>query len=453
MGRSVKGRLAVLVLILLVPALTVLGTAKLLAYADNGKIPPGVMVEGIAIGGLTREEAVEVLSMYLPDRGTNYLEFVAPHDRITLACDRFGIVCDYQATVEQALYPREPKGRDLGTYHVWVRGGKLEIEPVFRFNPDMLTEVIWELKQRVDRKPEDARVIFADGDLHYIPGSDGFRLDEGRTLAHLLYALQKGNLRGIKVEGVNIEPRIKTGDVHRIRDLLSIHATTLYSLDQNRMANIERACAAVNGVIVMPKEEFSLSKTLGSRTKDNGYKPASVLQGDKVVSEVGGGICQVATTLYNAAAEAGLDILERKAHSRAVDYSPPGKDAAVYGELYDLRFRNGLDSPVMLWVEVHNRQVIARVFGEQKDKTKKIQLLTETTKITPPVKIVYDPNLSPGERVVKDKGTNGYRARTYKVVTQDGKLLEKTLLSEDYYRPRPTIIISGIPLAEKGVNK
>lgn len=305
-----------ILILLIFISLTILFTSRVLAYKDQDKVPPGVSVCGVEIGQLSKEEAVFRLKTSLPDRGGKHLEFVTQEESIRLPCEKYGIDYDYEGIVSHAIYGNQ-EGIKAFTYHTWMRGGKLELSPKMLWNADVLPEILWEVKQQVNRPSQDARVVFKDDTLEYIPQKNGYTVEEKGTLANLREALDQGRLKGIKIE-VKIElPRVKMEDIKTVKDLLGVHVTSFNPQEKNRTANLEKARKTVDGTLVWPGEVFSLDKCLGPRLKEAGYYAAPILAGSKGVAYgVGGGICQVATTLYNAVIQTDLKVIERKAHSQ-----------------------------------------------------------------------------------------------------------------------------------------
>jgi len=139
--------------------------------------------------------------------------------------------------------------------------------------------------------------------------------------------------------------------------------TTIVDKAENRINNVELACKSINGKILAPGEEFSFNETVGQRTTDRGYKEASIIVDGHKESGVGGGICQVSSTVYQAALAAGLEILERHEHSKKVPYIAKGDDATISGKL-DLRFKNDYDFPVKFEVATNGENVTVVVYKD-----------------------------------------------------------------------------------------
>jgi len=241
-----------------------------------------------------------------------------------------------------------------------------------------------------------------------------------------------------------VYPRVKLDDIKTVKDTLGVYVTTFDPNQKARTNNLKLAAASIDGTIIMPDQVFSLNEALGPRSEKDGYQKAPVFANNRVVQDVGGGICQVATTLYNAVLQAGLEIIERRPHSRPISYAPLGLDATISSTAgTDMKFRNNTDFPVMISISVKDDKLIARIFGCQTYAGRKIRVETEKKEIQPRVVVKSDPALPEGSRVVKQAGKKGYLVKIYRVVSENGRDVEKTLLSEDYYRPTDMIILVG----------
>lgn len=213
-------------------------------------------------------------------------------------------------------------------------------------------------------------------------------------------------------------------------------ATTRYDAGNvPRTTNLSIACSKINGYVLQPGETFSYNKALGKRTVENGYKEAAIYANGGVENGLGGGICQISSTLYNAVLEANLEIVERHNHSFVTSYLPAGKDATVvYGAL-DFRFKNTRKYPIKINASVKSGVATVTISGLKEDVEYNVKVVaTVTANIPCAVEKIEDPTLEEGKEVVVTKGTNGCKSVTYKYVyTQDGQLVSKTLLSSDTY--------------------
>src|SRR5207247_628615 len=147
--------------------------------------------------------------------------------------------------------------------------------------------------------------------------------------------------------------------------VIASFATSLRGRTPDQVANMRRAAAALDGVMLAPGQTFSMERALGPVTAEAGYLPALAIKDGEPAEEDGGGICQVASTVYNAALRAGLAIIERRRHLWPVHSVPPGLDCGFASGHLDLKFRNSTDQPLLLRVTTDSRHLLCRVIGER----------------------------------------------------------------------------------------
>ena len=211
----------------------------------------------------------------------------------------------------------------------------------------------------------------------------------------------------------------------------------------NRSTNLAIAANKINGKVLMPGEEFSYNKVVGKRTVEEGYKDAKIYADGGVVDGLAGGICQISSTLYNAALLANLEITERRNHSYPTSYLPVGRDATVVYGVIDLKFKNTRKFPIKIEASVKNGVASFVIHGIKEEKEYEIKILpTTTATLGHGTQTVPDPSLPAGQQVVKQSGHAGYKVTTYIERTCDGET-KREVLSNDTYQPMATIIRVG----------
>lgn len=217
------------------------------------------------------------------------------------------------------------------------------------------------------------------------------------------------------------------------------------SSSENRAANVKKAADAINGKILMPGDTFSYNGTIGNPSLANGYKMASVFENGKTAQGVGGGVCQVSSTLYCAVLYADLSVVERHNHSLTVGYVPNGQDATVaYGSL-DFRFKNSTEYPIKISAVVNGRKLTISIIGAKYNPERKIEITNQTVStIAPTENETRDPSLPAGARKVTSKGKNGYVVDTYKTVYEGGVKKSSNKITRSTYRMLPTEVSVGI---------
>lgn len=209
---------------------------------------------------------------------------------------------------------------------------------------------------------------------------------------------------------------------------------------QNRKDNIALASRKIDGSVLYPEDEFSFNDCVGARTESNGFKSAYIIQDGQFVDGVGGGVCQVSSTLYNCALLAGLAVTCVRAHSLAVSYVAPSFDAMVSSS-NDLRFVNTSSAPITIRMSTDGQFVYAKIYGIDKYQIKRKSQTIETLSFD--VEYRTDTSLKEGEEVVDTYGKEGLRSKGYLEYYENGKLAKTVLIRSDTYLPQKRIILRG----------
>lgn len=214
-------------------------------------------------------------------------------------------------------------------------------------------------------------------------------------------------------------------------------STPLTGRSTEQRHNAARAAADLNGVILPPGAVLSLNEVLGARLADKGYEVAPMVTEQGTLEDVtGGGICQIASTVYNAALEAGLEVVERHPHSRVVHYVPPGRDATIASWLKDLKLRNPHGVPLQLGMDVSGERLTA-VFRGTWPKSFRVELKADTIPLEPEMAVAStDRGTMP-----RQEGGRGYSVVTRRII-RSGDAVREEILSRDRY-PAPTRLVGG----------
>ncbi len=227
------------------------------------------------------------------------------------------------------------------------------------------------------------------------------------------------------------------------RDTLASYTTDFSSSSANRASNINLATGSINNLILMPGDEFSFNNTVGERTVDRGYKTAGAYAAGQTVQQVGGGICQVSSTLYNTVLLSNLEITERRSHQMTVSYVPMGRDATVNWGTQDFKFKNNTDFPIKIVGEINGRKVKISMVGTSTIPNMEVKIQTSTVSVLSPVdKYVEDPAMPVGEYTTK-KGSTGYVVDAVRIVYSDGSEVSRDNLTRSRYNPTNNIITIG----------
>lgn len=313
--------------------------------------------------------------------------------------------------------------------------------PIF-LSSNAAVESLAALKDIVDRAPEDA--VFDFKDERVIGEETGRSLDVYGTLTRLEVALKTGesqiNMVVDQVPSMITAAALKEIDVSKTAGFFETPYSQMKK-DEDRTHNVKLGSSRLSGHIIMPGETFSLNAVLGDRGEAHGFRYAPVIAGGVVVEGMGGGTCQVASTLYAASFFAGLVVVERQTHSRPSSYIKLGLDATVSFPDLDLKLMNPFDFPVAIHFTSDGGILRAEIRGKKRPYT--VTLLRRITGQVPfPVRIIDDPNLLKGKEVVTQNGIPGYAVRRYQVIEADK--VGYRFQTVDKYPPTTKFVRRGI---------
>ena len=300
------------------------------------------------------------------------------------------------------------------------------------------------LQRFVNRKPEDADfAVYSDG-IRIVPGKDGRVLDVLATARSILRAALSPRNRVAPLVVQLTPPARTTTDAKAmgITGLVGAY-TTIYGGDPNRIHNVQLVAHLIDKHLIAPGETFSFNETTGDRSADKGFLEAPVIINGELQTGLGGGVCQVSTTTFNAAYEAGLKITERTNHALYISHYPQGRDATVNYPDTDLKFVNDTDHWLLLrtWVGADSLTVALYGTSQHRKVTSETSPLEETG--PPPVEKKPDPDLFVGEEVVEDGGSPSLATSVRRLVYDaDGKPLYDTTWYSSY-RAEPKVVLVG----------
>ena len=278
-----------------------------------------------------------------------------------------------------------------------------------------------------------------------VESSDGRGIDIGE----IKESYRTGEWTRRNFIGYSIAPEIETADIdtNLFSDVLGTKTTTYDTSETSRAHNVELAASSIDGTIILPGYKFSFNNVVGERTEERGYEDALIYINDGIEPGLGGGICQVSSTLYNATLEAGLKQDMRECHQFTVFYVDLGMDATVAWGNIDYIFVNNTDYPIKVAATAKNGKLTMSILGTADYETKEVKFrykITETYQFF--VETTLDERLAPGTKNIKSSGRAGYKVDTYRTVIKDGVEYLEEWIATSIYDPLDTVIIEGPPL-------
>ncbi|MEW6573962.1 MAG: VanW family protein [Bacillota bacterium] len=417
---------------------------------EKANVRPDIIVNGVSIGGmpfggLTATEAMAKLREYEAQLLSRPVRLECAGHAWPLPLERAGVTVD-TAVLQKALTVGH-RGWLIQRYLERRRVAREGINfPVTaRVDRETLTSLVAELTRELTVLPQDAGFrVLPDDTIVVVPGRDGKYADAAAAYDQLLAILNKGREPVVRIRLKELPPDHTTEEIYSmgINCLLGDFTTTFNPTKVNRVYNISVAAGALNGLLVKPGETVSFNDIVGPRSTEAGYKTAPMIINNEFVDAVGGGVCQVSTTLYNAVLLTGLKIVERRSHSLPVDYVPAGRDATVVYGGSDFRFQNNTDKYLYLRTSVSRNRLTVKIYGNNNFK-RRVEVRSWVTKVLEPKVIRYeDPNLEAGKTVVKQKGIRGCQAKAERLIWYGDEVVKEQLPSSSYH-PLDEIVAVG----------
>ena len=416
---------------------------------EAGTLPAGITVGGVDLTGMTGEEADQKIEQYVEDMSNQEITLTIDGNEITTTAKELGFTWTNQEEIEETA-DRYAGGNLLERY---LNLKTLEKEPV---KLDVETSVdAAKVAQFVEskcsafiREAKDAEITRVNNTFQITESVVGLDVDIDATKKALDEALKGGLKEPVTIAAVVAEaqPARKSEDLAMIQDVLGTFSTNFSTGNISRSKNLTNGASKVNGCVLMPGEEFSAYVYLTPFTIANGYAAAGSYENGRVVDTIGGGACQLCTTMYNAALQAEMEITQRQNHSMVVGYVKPSQDAAIAGTIKDLKFKNPYDAPIYIEGAVSGGTLTFTIYGkETRPANREVKYVSETLGASDPgaPTIKVDPSLRPGAKVLEQSAHRGLRSRLWKYVYVDGVETEKEILHTDTYMASKAIYRVG----------
>ena len=425
----------------------------------SGLFLPGITVEGIDVRGMNRPEAAAAIAPLIEAHRLSGTVDLVYGDR-TWPVDLSNYVSvtnDSETVLDAAL--KAARSEDMATAlknadEIAANGKDFPI--TFSYNFDKLPGLVADIASEIDTAAKSARFINIDKAAHTAEASGsvtGLKVRQEDLLALLQNAVLEGNTSAIEIPVSVTEPSTEES-VFRTRDFE--FSTTFKGSTENRVFNINKGVDIVNGTLLLPGETFSMNDTLGTRSFSAGWKEANAYVSGGTDLQAGGGVCQISTTLYNAAVMADLEIVSRQNHSMPVSYIKKGLDATInsVGFIIDFQFKNNTPYDLLIFTWTEKKNLHAKIIRceFETDEYDEIRLSSEQIETIEPdgeTVVTQDDTLKPGESVTDVARRTGSVWQSYKEYYKNGHLVKKEPLAKSTYKAFAGSIRVGPPLPEE----
>ncbi|MDF9407821.1 VanW family protein [Pelotomaculum isophthalicicum JI] len=443
--KSTRVVYCILIVVALITPLVLLGSGFFSSASE--KVLPGVEVMGIDLGNLSKSEGMVKLAELEKNLRATKVTLCYRDQSWPLLLNEIGFELDEEAIMDAALHA----GREGNLIRQWrdrqqlKQNGKV-ISVAVNFDQDRLSQRTKELTRGVTVEPIDANFLVDGNDAVSVrPGKDGTGIDIEKLTSDLTSVIVEAKKPEVELTVITVPPARSTEMIRSmgINGLLAGYSTWFDAGKVSRTYNISVAARAFDEQLIRPGHEVSFNKVVGPRSSEAGYKNAPVIVNNEIVEGLGGGVCQVSTTLYNCVLLAGLEIVERYNHSLPVSYVPIGRDATVVYDELDFRFRNNTENYIYIKSFVAGGQIGFKIYGNTAYKKDVRVNSWVTQEIEPGVVYENDPNLRKGEQVVKQEGAKGFKASAERLFLSNGVVEKREYLSSSEYSPVNKVIAVG----------
>lgn len=380
------------------------------------------------------DNAIKNIDLSIKDRCVNdSYSLDEKNQKIIIVNGKKGNSFDYETEKENIINCLKDKSKNVYDLKIITK------------NPEKLDAS--EVYSEVKRDAKDAYVDKSVSPPKYVSEVVGYDFDveELKKVLELPENSEEGKTIEFKVNV--IEPNVKLASLtaELCKDKLASYTTYFPAGVYPRSNNLKIALSYMDGVVVMPGETYSYNQNIGDTTASKGYQPAATFKGGTTVNEMGGGICQTVSTLYNVALMANLEIVERHQHGLPVGYVPPSRDATVYSPVLDFKFKNNRETPVKIVTSFSfGGSLNVTLYGTKQDNDPEVILTQNVTSQIPfSTKYIYDESMADGEQVVVSAGVNGYTSESYITKKLNGRTISSELLSRDLYNAQQQVVKVG----------
>ncbi len=424
---------------------------------SQAKIYEGVYAGDISLSGMTLVEAEQAISTYIAELSQVEITLnLSAEQAIHTTAGELGLRFANPEILEEAIGLGR-KGNILKRYKeiadLAASNQVYEIE--LAFDKAAIENLVQLQSEAVNVPAQNASMARVDGEFVYTDGVDGIELDVASSV-DLIYAglteQWSGEPQSFDLQLRSTKPEHDVEELKQVVDVLATCTTSFSTSDWARSANVRNACDKVNGTVLFPGEEFSTLAHIAPFTERNGYYAAGSYSGGKVVDSVGGGICQVSTTLYNSVLYSELQVTNRMNHAMAVSYVKIGMDATVSEDSgIDFTFVNNTQYPIYIeGYTTPNKRITMTIYGvETRPETHSVTYESVVLETTPPgAEAVYaDASLPVGSVEVQPAHT-GYVADVYRVITENGVEVSREQISHNTYKMTSRYAMVGVSTSD-----
>ena len=361
-----------------------------------------------------------------------------------------GVTGDNDGTIRQAMDVGQV-GNVIKRYKVKkaLEQENLQLDLSYQVDEESVRKALETYCVALNREVVNYELTRENGEFKITNGARGVTLNEDGSVDKVTDYLEhvwKDGPGSVDLDVEITEPKGSQEELAKVKDVLGQGATDYSASSAARATNVKNGTSKLNGKVLYPGEEISVCDNMVPFTEENGYEPAASYANGTVVESFGGGICQVSTTLYQAVLQAELEVTERHNHSMIVKYVEPSMDAAIAEGAKDFRFVNNTEAPIYIEGYTYGGKIYFTLYGEEyRSADRKVTYESETLEtIDPTTELTADPEKAFGSMEQIQSAHTGYKAKLWKIVTENGEQVSKEEVNNSYYQMTPNKYKVGV---------
>ena len=418
---------------------------------SDGVINDGVFADRIDLSGMSETEAMTAVNGYITKLGDTEMTLnCVSGNKVTVPLSAMGLYWKNKGIISDALGLGQSgniikRFKDLADLRRTNKIYTIELG----VDEQKIKNILSSECSKFDVGAEDALMKRSNGSFEITPGRDGQSVDVDESTDKIVSLIGSGVTGAPMTADLVIKvtkPKGDTDTLSRLTDVLGQFTTRYYSSGKDRCTNVANGCRLLNGTLLYPGEQISVSQTISPMTEENGYALAGSYLNGKVVESFGGGICQVSTTLYQAVLRAELQVDERYNHSMVVNYVDHSGDAAIAEGIKDFKFTNNMSTPVYIdGYTTPDKTITFTIYGiETRPSNRKLEFESvDLEEIQPQGETVVADSTLPAGSTRKQAAHIGYRSELYKIVKVDGVETGRTKVNSSTYQAVPATLTVG----------
>lgn len=412
------------------------------AIEFEGKICKNIYVRDINLSNLTKQEAIEKINKIINEK--NFFSLRLNDKEYVFSKSDVGTDYNVKEVVEKAYSIGRGEGviSNLKTRSSLTMGKKLILDYSITYDERKLDKYLNELNKKIYIKPKSATIRIVNGKIVITKDKNGYKLNQDELKDTIIKKIKNLDDEDEIIPTVYLKPFYTYNDLSKINTVLGSFETYFNTNNYNRSNNIRLSASATSNILLEKGEMFSFNSYIQKSHINKYLKEAPVIINGKPNKGIGGGMCQVSSTIYNAALYSGMKIINVRNHSIPSPYIEKGRDATVSGGAIDLKFSNKFDNPVFIYNQIIGNKIVCTIYGNEEDN-RDIEVITKTTDILHNRIIRKNSEeYDLGVKTIEQEGRKGYKVQTYRIYKSiAGNKTE--YIGQSYYPPQDKIIVYG----------